>query len=108
MGIKILADSACDLPKELLNQYNIDMVPLVVLKGEEQYFDSVTISPKTVYDGMRQGEVYKTSQVPVSFFEEKFEEYAKNKDIVIYLAFSSELSGTYQVSVLVKDQRKIS
>lgn len=106
MGIKILADSACDLPKELLNQYNIDMVPLVVLKGEEQYFDSVTISPKTVYDGMRQGEVYKTSQVPVSFFEEKFEEYAKNKDIVIYLAFSSELSGTYQVSVLVKDQMK--
>lgn len=106
MGVKILTDSASDLPKELLEKYDIDMVPLVVLKGDDQYFDRVTISPKTVYDDMRQGEVYKTSQVPANSFEEKFDEYAENKDRVIYIAFSSELSGTYQVSVLVKEQIK--
>ena len=106
MGIRILTDSASDLPKDLLHQYNIDSVPLTVIKGEEQYFDGVTISPKTVYDGMRHGVRYKTSQVPASFFEEKFVEYAKNNDTVIYIGFSSELSGTYQVSVLVKEQLK--
>lgn len=106
MGIKILTDSASDLPKDLLQQYNIDSVPLTVIKGEEQYFDGVTISPKTVYDGMRQGVKYKTSQVPANFFEEKFIEYARNKDTAIYIGFSSELSGTYQVSVMVKDQIK--
>ncbi len=104
MGIKILTDSASDLPKDLLLQYNIDSVPLAVIKGEEQYFDGVTISPKTVYDGMREGIIYKTSQVPAKFFEEKFIEFARNNDTVIYLGFSSELSGTYQVSVMVKDQ----
>lgn len=106
MGIKILTDSASDLPNEILNQYEIEMASLVVLKGDEEYFDRLTISPKTVYDGMRQGQVYTTSQVPAKTFEEKFEKYAKNKDTVIYIAFSSELSGTYQVSVMVRDQIK--
>ncbi|MDR7870636.1 MAG: DegV family protein [Tissierellaceae bacterium] len=104
MGIKILTDSGSDLSNELLKQYDIDNLPLVVIKGEEEYLDGVTISSKTVYDGMREGVVFKTSQVPARSFEEKFEEYAKNKDSVIYLAFSSQLSGTYQVSIMVRDQ----
>lgn len=106
MGVKILCDSASDLSEELLNEYNIDRVSLVVIKGEEEYFDGLTISPKEVYDGMRDGEAYRTSQVTPRFFEEKFNEYAKNQDTVIYLAFSSELSGTYQSAVLVKEQVK--
>ena len=104
MGIRILTDSACDLSKDLLEEYNIDSLPLMVIKGEEQYFDGVTITSDAVYDGMRQGDVFTTSQVPASSFEEKFREYAKNKDTVIYLAFSSVLSGTYQVSIMVRDQ----
>lgn len=106
MVVKILCDSASDISEELLNEYNIDRVPLVVIKGEEEYFDGLTICPKEVYDGMRDGEIYRTSQVPPRFFEEKFNEYAKGKDTVIYLAFSSELSGTYQSAFLVKEQVK--
>lgn len=106
MGIKILCDSASDLPEDLLKELDVDIVSLVVLKGDEEYFDGVSITPKTVYDGMRQGQVYSTSQVPPSSFEEKFIEYAKNKETVIYLAFSSQLSGTHQASVFVKEQIK--
>lgn len=106
MGIRILCDSASDLTGDLLNEYDIDRVSLVVLKDEEQYFDGITITPKTVYDGMKRGEIFSTSQVPPSSFEEKFRDYAKNQDTVIYLAFSSELSGTHQVSVFVKEQIK--
>ncbi|NLI65416.1 MAG: DegV family protein, partial [Tissierellia bacterium] len=81
-----------------------DRLSLIVTKGEEQYLDSVTISAKTVYDRMRKGEVFSTSQIPPGTFFEKFEEYARNKETVIYLAFSSELSGTYQAAVFAKEQ----
>lgn len=104
MGIRILCDSASDLSGDLLKEYDIDRVSLVVLKDEEEYFDGLTITPKAVYDGMKQGIIFSTSQVPPSSFEEKFLEYAKNKDSVIYLAFSSELSGTHQASIFVKEQ----
>lgn len=104
MGIKILTDSSSDLSEALLKEYDIDRLSLMVIKGEEQYLDSVTISPKEVYDGMRDGEVFKTAQVPLNSFYDKFEEYAVNKDTVIYLGFSSELSGTFQSAVLAKEQ----
>lgn len=104
MGIKILTDSSSDLSEALLKEYGIDRLSLMVIKGEEQYLDSVTISPKDVYDGMRKGEVFKTAQVPLNSFYDKFEEYAINKDTVIYLGFSSELSGTFQSAVLAKEQ----
>lgn len=106
MGVKILTDSASDLPKKLLEEYDIDMLPLMVIKDSEEYYDGVTISPKTVYDGMRAGVVYRTAQISPSSFYEKFEEYARNKERVIYLAFSSQLSGTYQAAVFVKEQIK--
>lgn len=106
MGVRILCDSASDLSEDLLKEYSIDRLSLMVIKGEEEYFDGLTISSKEVYDGMKDGEIFKTSQVPPSSFEKKFEEYAKNQDSVIYLAFSSELSGTHQAAVFVKEQIK--
>lgn len=102
MTVKILSDSACDLPQNLLEEYNIDILPIVLIKDDKEYLDKVTIEPKTVYDDMRNGEVYKTAQIPPNVFQEKFMEYAKNKDDVIYIAFSSCLSGTYQTSCFVK------
>ncbi len=99
--VKIISDSACDLPKEIIEEYNIDILPIVVLKDENEYLDKVSIDPINVYAGMRNEEIYRTAQIPPSTFQEKFEEYAKNGETAIYLAFSSGLSGTYQTSVFV-------
>ena len=99
--IKILSDTCCDLPEDIIEEYDIDILPIVVLKGEKEYLDRVTIDAVDVYNGMRNGEVYKTAQIPPSTFQKKFEEYAKNNESCIYLAFSSGLSGTYQTSVIV-------
>ncbi|MBU5425806.1 DegV family protein [Tissierella pigra] len=104
MGIKILSDSACDLPKELIQEYSIDILPIVVIKDDKEYLDNITIESKKVYDDMRNGEVYKTAQIPPSVFQERFTEYAQNGDNVIYIAFSSGLSGTYQTSLFVRDE----
>lgn len=99
--IKILSDSCCDLPEDIIEEYNIDILPIVVLNGEKEYLDRITIDAIDVYDGMRNGEVYKTAQIPPNTFQKKFEEYARNNESCIYLAFSSGLSGTYQTSVIV-------
>lgn len=102
MGIRILTDSACDLPEDIIEKYGIDVLPIIVLKEQEEYLDKVDISPKEVYDDMRAGEVYKTAQISPNMFNEKFKEYAEKGIEAIYIAFSSGLSGTYQNSLFVR------
>ncbi len=106
MGVKILTDSACDLPDDIIEEYDIDILPILVSKGEEEYLDKVTLDPKKMYDDMRNGIVYKTAQIPPHMFKEKFEEIAKKQESTIYITFSSGLSGTYQTAVLTRDALK--
>lgn len=106
MAVKILSDSACDLPEEILKEYDIDIIPILLSKDGVEYQDGVTLKPEKMYDDMRNGQVYKTAQIPPLVFEEKFEEIAKNKESTIYICFSSGLSGTYNTSVLVNDALK--
>lgn len=104
MSIKIITDSAVDLPSEIINKYDIKLVPFLVHLGEKEYLDGKTIAPVDIFNGMREGKVYKTAQVPPSRFRKIFSEYAKTEDSYIYIAFSSKLSGTYQSAVLTKNQ----
>ena len=106
MTVKILSDSACDLPLNIIEEYNIDIMPILVNKGEEEYLDEVTLQPKEMYDDMKNGAVYKTAQIPLYVFEKKFEEIAQKKESTIYISFSSGLSGTYQTSVIARDSLK--
>ncbi|SDN14090.1 DegV family protein [Bacillus sp. OK048] len=106
MPVKILADSACDLPKEFYTEHNVTLFPLKVQVQGQEYEDVKTIDPKTVYDAIRSGDVPKTSQVSPLLFEEVFTRMAENSEDGIYIAFSSELSGTYQTSVMILDQVK--
>lgn len=106
MGVKILSDSACDLPEEIINEYNIDILPIIVIKDEKEYLDKVTIDPNKIYEDMLKGESYKTAQIPLYVFEDKFKEYSKSEDSIIYIAFSSGLSGTYQTSLVVRETVK--
>ncbi|MGW6191810.1 DegV family protein [Bacillus cereus] len=107
MGVKIITDSAADLPVELLQAYDIDLIPLRVYdETETEYLDGVTLKSVTLLQKMREGAVYKTSLPSLETFQEKFISYAKEGNPCIYLAFSSELSGTYQSSVLIKKEVK--
>ena len=49
MNIKITADSTCDLSEALLRQWNISLIPMHILMGEESYLDGVTIHPADVF-----------------------------------------------------------
>lgn len=107
MSVKILADSACDLSAEDLKKYGIEMLPLTVQLDGKDYQDGVSISSKQVYDAMREGKSPpKTAQVSPHLFKEAFEKHAKAGNQVLYLAFSSELSGTYQGAKLMEQEVK--
>ncbi|NFF60816.1 DegV family protein [Clostridium botulinum] len=103
MAIKIITDSGCDLPKDILKKYDIELLPLYVYLENQEFLDGETIAPKEVYDGMREGKVYTTAQVPPNKFYDAFKKCAENNDTCIYIGFSSGLTGTYQSSVIAKE-----
>jgi len=106
MSVKILADSACDLPLEFYQKENVTFIPLKVFINDKEYEDLRTISPKTVYDSIRNGLVPKTSQASPLLFEEIFTSMAEKNEDGIYIALSSQLSGTYQTAVMILEQVK--
>lgn len=106
MTFKIMADSACDLPLSYYEENDVILFPLKVNIANQEYEDLKTIQPITVYDAIRNGEVPKTSQVSPVVFKDSFTDMAKNKETGIYVAFSSQLSGTYQTAVMIYEQVK--
>ncbi|GGB39748.1 DegV family EDD domain-containing protein [Virgibacillus dakarensis] len=106
MNVKILADSACDLSEQYYNEFAIEMIPLTVHLDEKDFQDGKTISAKTVYDAMREGKSPKTSQASAQAFKTIFTSYAETNQPLIYFAFSSELSGTYQAAKMMEQEIK--
>ncbi|WP_099157214.1 DegV family protein [Virgibacillus ndiopensis] len=106
MNVKILADSASDLSTKHYNEFDIEMVSLTVHLNEKEYEDGKTISPKSVYDAMREGKSPKTSQVSPQTFKTIFTSYAEANQPLVYIAFSSELSGTYQTGKMMEQEVK--
>ncbi|CAM3100083.1 DegV family protein [Filibacter tadaridae] len=104
--MRIFADSATDLPKSFYEENDVTLFPLRVLIGDDEYDDIVTIDSKEVYKAIREGKQPKTSQVSPELFLEKWKELAASKEDGIYIAFSSQLSGTYDTAVMIKDQVK--
>lgn len=104
--MKIFADSACDLPKSFYEEENVNLIPLHVLMDGKEYRDVLDISALEVYDGIRAGQQPKTSQASPEYFLELWTALAISGEDAIYIAFSSELSGTYSTAVMIRDQVK--
>lgn len=104
MTLKIISDSACDLPEELAQKYDIDILPFLVYVDEEEYIDGHTIKPAEVYDAMRAGKIPTTAQVPLDQIISTFTKYAKENRPCLYIGFSSKLSGTCNTIRLVTQE----
>ncbi|WKA53748.1 DegV family protein [Planococcus shixiaomingii] len=102
--MRIFADSASDLPKEFFEKEQVVLFPLRVHIGEEEYEDIRTIHSLKVFDAIRSGTQPKTSQASPEEMLSAFEQLAKDKEEGLYIAFSSELSGTYSTAVMVAAQ----
>lgn len=104
MSVKIVTDSAVDLPQSIIDEYGIQVVPLIVMLDDRVFKDGQTIKAEELFQGMREGKVYKTSQVAMGDFVDLFQGYLDQKQDIIYIAFSSALSGTYQAAVMARNQ----
>ena len=97
MNIKILSDSTCDLPQELLTQYDITLFPLTVVKNDISYKDGVDIFPADIFAHVAAGgSLCSTSAGSVGDYEDTFALYAKDYDAVIHINLGSGFSSSYQ------------
>lgn len=102
--IKIFADSACDLDKAYLDELGVTMIPLTVHFDNEAYRDRVDISTSEFYQRLKKFSGFpKSSQVNPGVFSEEFKKELQNNYHIIYISFSSKLSGTYQSACMAKD-----
>lgn len=105
----IFTDSCCDLPIKFVKENNIEVMELRVnLKGEDIPDDlGESINYKDFYKLIRNGEIPTTSQVNIGEFQEKFEKYVNEGYSIIYIGFSSALSGCINSARLAAENIKL-
>jgi DegV family protein with EDD domain len=97
MNIKILSDSTCDLSPELVKQFDITLVPLTIVKADEQFKDGVTITPAEIFAHVAAGgNLCSTSANSVGEYEDEFAKYAPLYDGVLHINLGSGFSSCYQ------------
>ena len=97
MNIKILSDSTCDLSQAILAEHDIALVPLTVVKGDEQFKDGVTITPAEIFAHVAAGgDLCSTSANSVGEYEDQFAQYADKYDGVLHINIGSGFSSCYQ------------
>ncbi|MGI6537514.1 MAG: DegV family protein [Caldicoprobacterales bacterium] len=104
--IQLVTDSTCDLPREIIEKYNITVVPLTIHIDGKDYLESKELSPEEFYEKMQRADkLPKTSMPSPAAFAEVFDELSE-KGPVLCLTISSGLSGTYNSACLGRDYSK--
>lgn len=106
MSYQILTDSCCDFPTEYYEKLNLTMVPLSVDFRGEVFDDKNDDSLKTLYAGLRAGEVARTAAVNPERWASAMEPVLSRGEDVLVIAFSSGLSTTYQSAVIAAEELK--
>lgn len=96
MKIKITSDSTCDLSPELIKKYNIDLIPLYVVMGDDTKKDGVEASPEDIYSFVdKTGVLPKTSAPNLSDFVDVFTKYRGEGYEVVHFNISADFSSSY-------------
>lgn len=105
MAIRLYTDNACDLDLDYLNQLQVKTFHMPVTIKGQTYRDRLTIDPPEFYRLISEpGVIPTTAQINPGEFQQEFEKViAETDDDIIYIAFSSALSGTYQSACLARD-----
>lgn len=101
--IKIITDSTCDLNKEVIDKYNIEVLPLLVNIENKTYMDGVDISLQEYLQKMKNSKEFPTTtQVNPHRFYECYKKYIDEGYKIVSIHMSSKMSGTYQSSCMAK------
>lgn len=106
MGYTLASDATLDLPIDLIEKYDIAVVPMAfTLDGEEimHYPDERNMTTEAFYDALKQGKKSVTSQINPATYVEFFTPILESGEDILYICFTSGLSGTYQSALIAKD-----
>ena len=101
----ITADSTCDLSPELLERYQIRIMPLTILLGDDSYRDGIDFTPDDLYARYHtDGTLPKTAAPSVQDFLDFFGPLTEQGFEIVHLDISAELSGTYNAAFIASQE----
>ncbi len=102
--VQVVTDSTSDLPLAMRQELGIEVVPLTISFGGTNYRDGIDLAPETFFTMLQESaELPKTSQPPVTAFEEAFRSALDQDRDVVCITISSELSGTCNAARLAAE-----
>ena len=105
MKIKITSDSTCDLSKELVEQFGVGIIPLIVIKDGVEHRDGVSIVPAEIFAHVAGGgDLCSTAALGVGEYEEYFAQYTNDYDGVLHINIGSGFSSCYQNACLAAEE----
>lgn len=103
--VKIITDSTNDLSKEILRNYNIDVIPLHVDFGEESYRDGIDLFPIGLFELVEEKNSLPKTAAPSPYaFSENFRNYIEEGMDLVVITISSQMSSTYQNAVIASEE----
>lgn len=104
MKIKILSDSTCDLSPEILDRFNISIIPLYVIKDGKTHSDGIDITTADIFEHVAAGgDLCTTAAINIAEYQRWFAETLKEYDGIIHINISSEFSCCYQNACLAAE-----
>jgi len=104
--IALMTDSTCDIPDELVHEYDITVIPCYVIWNNEQFRDHIDLSSEAFYERLVSDPIYPSTAHPSSeTFRMLFEQAAGNgAEEIVILTVSSAMSGTYAAALQAADE----
>lgn len=109
MKIFITTDSSCDLSKTQLESNNINVIPLYIMLGNEEYRDGINITPNQIFDYVKETKkLPKTAALADSDYKELFQNVINNNPDahIIHIGLSSGISSSYNNAVKASKEFK--
>lgn len=105
MRIKITSDSTCDLSSDILQKHSITLMPLTVIKNDEQFQDNVTITPAEIFAHVAAGgALCSTTAVSIGEYIDFLTPFANEYDAVVHINLGSGFSSSHQNACLAAQE----
>lgn len=105
MKVKIISDSTCDLSKELLEKYEISIVPLYVVLNDETKRDGLEVTPEDIYSYVdKNGKLPSTSAASIGDYLDVFKYWREQGYEIVHFDISSDFSSTYHNACMAAEE----
>lgn len=94
--VKIISDSTCDLSQELLDRYNVSLIPLMVRLGDDLFEDRINITPDDIYRWSNETKKAPSTACANAWtLQQMFQQYLADNDELVVFSISRQMSATY-------------